>query len=77
MISFYLFKRVSYDLGVSPLSRKVVQVLQALFSTLITVSYIKKAMQVAFYAYLSLKSHLSMTIPIYDMICQSDTYMGT
>ena len=42
----YLFKRVADDLGGSPLRRKVVQALQSISSTFITVPYIMKEIYV-------------------------------
>ena len=77
IISLYLFKRLVDDLGSSTLGRKVIHALHQLFTTLITLIYITKEMHVELFLYLSLKAPFTMTIPIYYMICQSDTYMGS
>ena len=79
MKPMYLFKRVAdYMIGLL-LGKQVARMLQSLTSmiALITVSFIMKAMNVALLPYLSFKSPLTMTIYMYYIIYQSDTYMDT
>ena len=68
---------VSYDLVGSQMIRQVVQMIQSISSTLITVTYILKAMCVVLSLYLSLNAPFKMTIFVYHMICQSNKYMDT
>ena len=56
---------------------QVARILQSLSSISITAPYIMKAVHVALYLYLLLKVPLTITISIYYIICQSNTYVGT
>ena len=62
-----------------PLGKQVGRMLQSLTSmiALITVSWMLKAMHVELLPYLALKAPPKMTIAVYCMIYQSDTYTET
>ena len=77
IISLYLLKRVAGNLGSSPLRIQVAQMIQSLYSTSITVTYIIKALHMELPIYPSLEALLIMTISIYYIIFQSDTYIDT
>ena len=61
------------------LRKQVARILQSLTSVIafITISWILKAMHVALLPYIALKVPLIMTISMYYMIYQSDTYTDT
>ena len=77
IIELRLFKMLAEDFGGSPLRRKVAKTIKLISSSFITLPCITKAIQAALLLYISLKAPLTITISIYYMICQSDTYMGT
>ena len=75
----YLFKRAEDDMSGLRLSKQVAIMLQQLTSMieLIIVSWLLKSMHVELFTYLALKSPLTMTISMYYMIYQIDTYTDT
>ena len=75
----YLSKRVADKMSGFPLSKQVARIIQPLTSmiALITLSWIMKAVPVALFPYLAFKTLLTMTISMYYIIYQSDTYMYT
>ena len=70
IIALQIFKRVEEYLGGSLLRTQVSQIIQLLYSMLITVPCILKAMHVALLLYLSLKSLLTTIIYVYYMVYQ-------
>ena len=75
----YLFKMVTDDMSDFLLRKQVSIMLESLTAiiALITVSWMLKESHVALLPCLSLKEPLKMTISMYYMIYQSDTYMDT
>ena len=63
-------------MGGYPMGKQVARMTQSLTSMIlvITVSWMLNSMHVELFPYLALKSPLIMTISIYYMIYQSDTY---
>ena len=70
-ISIYLFKREAD--GMSKQFSGMIQSLTSIIA-LITLSWIMKAMHVALLPYLALKAPFTITISMYYIIYQSDTY---
>ena len=75
----YPFKRAADDMSGLRLSKQVAIMLQQLTSMieLIIVSWLMKSMHVELFPYLALKSPLTITISMYYMIYQIDTYTDT
>ena len=75
----YLSKRVADDMSSFPQRKQVARMLQSLTSmiALITLSWILKEIYVALLLYLALKPPFTMTISMYYIIYQSDTYTDT
>ena len=78
-ISLYLLKRVSDDMGGQPLRKQVARIIQTLNSMIefITVSWMLNEIYVALFPYLALKAPFKITISMYYMIYQSNTYTDT
>ena len=75
----YVFNRVADDRSVLPLRTQFARMLQSITSiiALITVHWMLKAKHVVLFTYLEMKSPFKMTISMYYMIYQNDTYTDT